>query len=181
MIIARRLGGRRFEALANTYMGQILASKGRISEAIERVEEAIAIGRESGITYSGPWALGVLAMITRDPTQRRRALKEGELILRQECVSHNYFWFYRNAMESCLESGEWEEVEHFAVALEAYTRPEPLPWSDFFITRGRILAAFGRGKRDDATMEELKRLHDEAERIGLKTAFSAFDKALAAG
>ena len=179
LIIARRLGARRFEALAHIYMGQILASKGRMSEAIERVEEAIAIGRESGITYSGPWALGVLAMITRDPAQRRRALKEGELILRQECVSHNYFWFYRNAMEACLESGEWEEVERFAAALEAYTRPEPLPWSDFFITRGRILAAFGRGQRDDVTMQELKRLRDEAERVGFKTALPALEEALA--
>ncbi len=179
LIIARRLGGRRFEALAHIYMGQILASKGRMSEAIKRVEEAIAIGRESGITYSGPWALGVLAMITRDPAQRRRALKEGDLILRQECVSHNYFWFYRNAMEACLESGEWEEVERFAAALEAYTRPEPLPWSDFFITRGRILTAFGRGQRDDATMQKLKHLRDEAERVGFKTAVPALEKALA--
>ena len=180
LIIAHRLGAQRFEALAHIYMGQILASKGRMSEAIERVEEAIAIGRQSGITYSGPWALGVLAMITRDPAQRRRALKEGELILRQECVSHNYFWFYRNAMEACLESGEWEEVERFAAALEAYTRAEPLPWSDFFIARGRALAAFGLGQRDAATIEELRRLRDEAERIGFKTAMSALDEALKA-
>jgi class 3 adenylate cyclase/tetratricopeptide (TPR) repeat protein len=179
LIIARRLGARRFEALAHIYMGQILASKGRMSESIECVEKAIAIGRESGITYSGPWALGVLAMITRDPAQRRRALKEGEQILRQECVSHNYFWFYRTAMEVCIDSGEWEEVERFAAALEAYTRPEPLPWSDFFITRGRILAAFGRGQCDDVTMQELKRLHDEAERVGFKTALPALEEALA--
>jgi len=178
LIIARRLGARRFEALAHIYKGQILASKGRMSEAIERVEEAIAIGRESGITYSGPWALGVLAMITRDPAQRRRALKEGELILRQECVSHNYFWFYRNAMEACLESGEWEEVERFAAALEAYTRAEPLPWTDFVIARGRTLATSGRGGRDAATIDELRRLRDEAERIGLTTALPALEVAL---
>ena len=57
---------------------------------------------------------------------------------------------------------------------------EPLPRTDFFIARGRALAAFGRGNRDDAAMGEIKRLRDEAERVGLKPALSALDKALAA-
>jgi hypothetical protein len=39
--------------------------------------------------------------------------------------------------------------------------------------------AHGRGARDDATMQELKRLRDEAERIGLKTAIPEIEKALA--
>ena len=33
-----------------------------------------------------------------------------------------------------------------------YTRPEPLPRSNFFIGRGRALAAHGRGSRDDPTL-----------------------------
>ncbi len=82
-------------------------------------------------------------------------------------------------MEVCLDSGEWEEVERFAAALEAYPRPEPLPWSDFFITRGRILAAFARGQRDDVTLQELKRLRNEAERVGFKTALPVLEEALA--
>lgn len=67
-----------------------------------------------------------------------------------------------------------------AAALEDYTRADPLPWSDFFIARARVLAAYGREKRDYATMQELKRLRDEAERIGLKTALPALEEALAA-
>jgi hypothetical protein len=35
-------------------------------------------------------------------------------------------------------------------------------------------------KRDDTTVQELKRLRDEAERVGLKPALSALDEALAA-
>ncbi len=80
-----------------------------------------------------------------------------------------------------MKSGDWDEVERYATALEDYTRPEPLPSSDFFIARGRALAAHGRGSRDDKTMQELKRLRDEGERVGLKTAISALDEALAAG
>ena len=58
---------------------------------------------------------------------------------------------------------------------------EPLPRTDFFIARGRALAAFGRGSRDDATMQELKYLRSDAERVGLKTASTTLDEALAPG
>jgi hypothetical protein len=59
------------------------------------------------------------------------------------------------------------------VALEDYTRAEPLPWCDFFIARGRVLAAFGQGQRDGEVLAELRRLRAEAERIGLTTALPA--------
>ena len=88
-------------------------------------------------------------------------MEEGEQILRSGAVSHNHFWFYRDAMDTSLRVGEWDSVERFAASLEAFTRPEPLPWSDFFIAHGRTLAAFGRGKRDERTFSELRRLRDE--------------------
>ena len=84
-------------------------------------------------------------------------------------------------MEGALERQDWKLVERYAEAMEAFTSIEPLPRTDFFIARGRALAAFGRGSRDDKTMQELKRLRDEGERVGLKTALSALDEALAAG
>ena len=74
---------------------------------------------------------------------------------------------------------EWDEVDRYAQALEDYTRPEPLPRSDFFIARGRALAAHGRGNRDHAIMAELQHLHDEAESIGLKFVLPALETALA--
>jgi hypothetical protein len=95
--------------------------------------------------------------------------------------SHNYYYFYRYAIDASLGASDWDDVERYPAALEDDTRPEPLPWSAFFIARGRALAAFRRGSRDDATMQNLKCLRDEAERIGLKTALSALDEALAAG
>ncbi len=73
---------------------------------------------------------------------------------------------------------EWNEVDRYAQALEDYTSAEPLPLTDFYISRGRGLAAFGRGKRDDATVQELQRLHDEAKRVGLELAVPALEKAL---
>jgi len=82
-------------------------------------------------------------------------------------------------MDACLDSGEWDEVDRYADALEDFTRVEPLPWCDFFIARGRALSAYGRGQRDETTMEKLRRLHDEADRVGLMMALPEIDAALA--
>jgi hypothetical protein len=81
-------------------------------------------------------------------------------------------------MEIGRIEGNWEKVDRYASALEDYTRAEPLPWTDLFIARGRTLAAFGRGKRDDTTIHELQRVRDEAEGLGLKTALPALEEAL---
>ena len=64
------------------------------------------------------------------------------------------------------------------MALEDYTRPEPLSWCDFFIVRGRVLAAWGRGRRDAEALAELRRLREEAERTGFIIALPALEAAL---
>jgi len=139
------------------------------------------ISRETGTGYCGPLILASLARATYDADERSEALSEGERLLDEGCLSHNYYEFYSEGMEGALERRDWMLVERYAEALKAFTSIEPLPRTDFFIARGRALAAFGRGIRDDATMQELQRLRGEAERVGFKTALSALDKALAAG
>ncbi len=152
--------------------------EGRRSEALELCERAIVISRETGIGYVGPAALGDRALYSTDPAVRRQALQEGESLLSRGAVSHNHFQFYDDAMEACLDSRQWDEVDRYAAALEDFTRREPLLWCDFFIARGRTLAALGRGMRDEATMQELRRLRDERARNGVKSAVSALESAL---
>ena len=82
-------------------------------------------------------------------------------------------------MEVCLSTNEWDEVERYAEALEKYTGPEPLPWSDYYIARGRALAAHGRGEREDELRAKLRELKDEAERVGFSPALPAIEAALA--
>ncbi len=178
--IARRLGSRIFEGNSLAVLGSIIAQTGRRVEAQVLVQAAIAILRESesAMRFAGPHALGTLALVTDAPDERHLALKEGQALLLGDSVSHNYLRFYRDAMETCLQMAEWDELERYAAALENYTYDEPLPWSDFYIARGRALAAFGRGSGDEATMQELQRLRDEAERVGLKGAIPALEEAL---
>ena len=82
-------------------------------------------------------------------------------------------------MDASLDLADHDEAERYAAALEGFTRPEPLPWADFFVARGRALAAFGRGRRDPTLGRELARLRREGERLGLKVALPAIEAALA--
>lgn len=159
----------------------ILRAEGRRAEARDLLHRALAISRETGISFVGPWILGHLAVAAEDPATRQEALAEGEEILRRGSVGRNHLWFYRYAMEASLDGGEWDAAERYAAALVDYTRSEPLPWADFFIAYGRALATHGRGRRDRATRRELRRLREEAERLSLRIALPALERALAAG
>jgi class 3 adenylate cyclase/tetratricopeptide (TPR) repeat protein len=178
-ILVERLGARRFEAFNLDFLAKILRLEGRRAEAVKQCEKAVVISRETGAGFAGPRVLAELARNTDNPAARRQALHEGEKILREGAVSHNHFYFYADGMDAHLESKQWDEVDRYAAALEEFTRPEPVPWCDFFIARGRTLAAYGRANRDDSTLQELQRLRGEAERVGLRMALPAIAAALA--
>lgn len=178
--LALQLGAMRFEAQNLTWLARIRIAQSRRSEALELLEQALQISRDTGVTFTGPRVLSGTALATQDPEKRRSVLEEGEAVLRSGAISHNYFWFYRDAIEVSLNSGDWESVELYAAALEDYTRPEPLPWCDFFIARGRALAAFGQGRRGAETLAELRRLREQAERRGFMTVLPTLDAALEA-
>ena len=110
---------------------------------------------------------------------RREALEEGESILRIGSPAHNHFWFYTFAIEASLASGAWAEAERYAAALEAYTETEPVFWSTFFAAWGGVLAAHGRGARDEGLMNRLREVREQASGIGLRYALPLLDKALA--
>ena len=174
-----RIGARRFLQGCLLYQGKAALAEGRRQEALELLEEALAISRETGLGFHGPNVLGGLAQAAEDPSERRRALAEGEAIIGRGAVGHNHLRFYPDAIETALDLGDWDKAERYADALEAFTRPEPLPWSDFFIARGRALAAIGRGRRDENTRLKLDRLSDEARRLELLTALPALEQAFA--
>jgi tetratricopeptide (TPR) repeat protein len=179
--LVEHLGARAWEPDIGLNEAEFHEAEGRHRQALDALEQSLAIARETSVGFLVPRILGVLAATTDDPSIRDNALNEGEALLQKGSLSHGYLEFYRHAMEARLKPGDWHEVERYAAALEDFTRPEPLPWSDFFIARARVLAAYGRGKRDDATVQELKRLRDEAVRVGFIKALPALEKALEAG
>jgi tetratricopeptide (TPR) repeat protein len=176
--LIERIGARRFVPENLTYLAKISRAEGRQSEARRLLDEAIAVSRETGITFFGPRVLAELALSAEDPAQQQKALGEGEQILSDGCVGHNHLWFYRDAMEAALTIRDWNSVDRHASALAAFTEPEPLPWSNFFIALGRALADFGRGRCNDRTLCELRHLRDQAGQAGLKLSAIKIDQAL---
>ena len=177
--LARQLRARRFEAEGLLFLAAVEGACGQRTVAASLMREALAIGRETGMAFLGPALLAWLALFTDDDAERRAAVAEGEALLAAGSVSHNYFFFYRAAIEIALASEDWCAAERYAAALEDYTRAEPLAWSDFVIARGRALAAWGRGERDATTIERLRGLRAHAERAGLRNALAALEAALA--
>jgi class 3 adenylate cyclase/tetratricopeptide (TPR) repeat protein len=179
--LIERIATRRFMARHLLQMGRIRLEQDNRREAAKLCRSAMKISRETGIGYCGAAILATLARATDDADERVEALSDGQQLLDEGCVSHNYYEFYIEGMEGALERQDWELVERYAEALAAFTSIEPLPRTEFFIARSRALAAFGRGRRDDETMQRIKCKRDEAERVGLRTALLALDQALVAG
>jgi tetratricopeptide (TPR) repeat protein len=179
--LSRELGALRFEASSWLFLGKLLAMQGRYDEALPLIERSLAHSRQIGIAYVGPIALGALALVTTDPTAREQALAEAEHILRTGVSSHNHLYFYRDAMEVTLAMGDHERLARYALALEQFTAAEPLPWSDFFIARARLLAAYARGHHDPDTLGRIEALCRRGREAGYHFAVEALDRALAAG
>jgi hypothetical protein len=98
-------------------------------------------------------------------------------MLGRGAVGHNHLWFYRDAIEALLSAGDGAGALTYVVALEDYTRAEPLPWSDLFAKRGRLLAGALRGIDEDIRAE-LTRIRFSLERAGLKPFLPAVNAAL---
>jgi class 3 adenylate cyclase/tetratricopeptide (TPR) repeat protein len=179
LTLAQQLGARRFETEALAFRAELHRLAGRRTEALADAEEAVKISRETSIAFLGPFALGALALATGDPSARQVALDEAEALLRAGAVSHNHLLFPRDAIEVYLEAGNWDRVESIASKLEQYTRPESLPFADFYVARGRALAACGRGSSDmNGLAAELQRLLDKGERLGILIALPGIHAAV---
>jgi class 3 adenylate cyclase/tetratricopeptide (TPR) repeat protein len=180
LTLARTLGARRFEALGLNDLAMILNTEGRRSEALQVLHRALEISRETGINFVGPFILGQIAATTDEPEESREALNEGEALLGKGAVGHNHLWFHRYAVEAALRACKWDDAERFCAALEDYTRPEPLPWADFFIKYGRSLSGHGRNPGAQSSIEVLS-LRAEAERLNFGSVFATIDQFLATG
>ena len=64
--LIQRLGAWRFEPIALLFVAKIIAIQGQYAEAIQLLERAVMVSRETGPSFTGAWALGALAVVTRD-------------------------------------------------------------------------------------------------------------------
>ena len=151
------LGSGRFRPFLLESSARIALLQGDPARAKRLIDEALVLARDAGMMrFIGPWLLGTAAWCTTDPALRNASLDEGEALLAQGCVGHNYYRFYTHAVEASLLAGDTQRCAHWAAALEEYTRPEPNPWADFYVAFARLRSDFAEGKPD--LMEEAERL-----------------------
>src|SRR5262249_36485128 len=143
---ARALGARRFETQGLATQAELHLAEGDLATARDLLLKALAISREIGPTFAGPLVLGNLARATADPAEGRGSLAEGEAVLNAGALSHNYFYFYRAAIEASLAAGDFAAADRYADAFAAVDRTTPIPRAKVLAARGQALAAFGRGQ-----------------------------------
>ena len=97
-------------------------------------------------------------------------------MLHRGCVSHNHFWFHRDAMDVWICAGNLPAAIEHAEMLETYTATEPVPWTNFYVRRGRALARFLDGS--DEAREEIESLMAEAKTAELRSAVPMMTAAL---
>jgi class 3 adenylate cyclase/tetratricopeptide (TPR) repeat protein len=174
-----QLGAARFEPLRLNCLAKTLRAMDRWAEALPLLRRSVEASRATSLAFSGPSALGALALTTDGADERRSAIAEGESLLRAGSVAHNHFRFYRDTIEAALRATDWDEAERLAEALAAFAAPEPLPWTSFYAARGHALARWGRGKRSGVLRSHLTGLAGEAGTAGLLLAVPAIERALA--
>jgi tetratricopeptide (TPR) repeat protein len=177
--LARSAGARRYQSVDLYLLALLRIKQGQRNQARERLSEALELARQTGMGFLGAAVFGALGLAADAPEERKGALQEGENLLRQDCVGHCYYWFYRDAIDATLAAEEWDEAVRYTDALEEYARAEPLPWVRLSAARARALAAAGKRGLDAALLSDLKQLRAEVERVALGSALPALDAALA--
>ena len=181
--LAESLGANRFQPFLTIFEARAkLASGAPRAEIAPMVREALKISAETGITFLGAWLNSTLAQTLDDEPAVQAALAEGERLLADGCVGHNYYGFYADAMQISLDRKAWDEVSRYAELLREYMSAEPLPWADYRIRRAEALARAGQAGPDgpdDETRELLGGLSAEGRESGLAHMLIDIEAALA--
>ena len=144
-----------------------LFASGRQSEGREVAAEAVKLDEETAVHFNLVRALGTRALLLDDPDETICVLKRGEDHLRQGVMSHNYLWFYPDAIRAAFRMRDWDLATHYADSLEAYTAKEPLPWGNYYCELARTVKKLAIDPEDKRALVELTNLRDQANITGL--------------
>lgn len=165
LALATAVSARQYTPAILANQANVHCAKGDHATAREKLASALPLSREVGMEMSGAMILGLLAIVAADPAEREHHRAEAEALLAAGCLSHNYLHYYRYSIDDALARGEWARVHRHVDGLAAYTRDEPLPYTDFLMARGRVLATLAERPQDPRLRNEIARLQERADRL----------------
>ena len=139
--VARELGAPRFQAFLLESVARIRFACGDCAGAMQAIDEAWTLAQSANVLrFIGPWICGTRALLSQDAGTAQAWLAQGQQLIDAGCVGHNYFWFYKHAMQTSLDFRWPDAALGYAQLLEDHTRSQPAPWASVFIERCRLIA-----------------------------------------
>lgn len=165
--VARELGAPRFQAFLLESVARIRLADGDRAGAMQAIDEAWDLAQSANVLrFIGPWICASRALVLQDADMAQASLSQGQVLIDAGCVGHNYFWFYKHAMQTCLDRGWLDAALGYAQRLEDHTRSQPAPWADVFIERCRLLVESRPERVTAAVAERAQRLLQVLQRSG---------------
>jgi len=175
--LARRLEHSYFLVNGLSKKAEVLMHTGRREAARNLLDECIDLLSDAGWIFNGPKVLCLRGIVADTDDERATYYARADRILAEGCVSHNYFWSYRDRLEAALEAGNWEGATDFADRLENYALGEPLPWSTLFVAVARVACRAGQGERNAELVAEISDLQRQVKQAGFARAAVILEQA----
>lgn len=173
----RELGATRYDQMALLGLGVSLARLGEHKDALARLREGCDVAERTRRGFHGAELYAQLAYLTPDKAESQAALAKVETILAEGFVGHSPLRAYPVAAATALRWDEFARAERYLDALAQFTRPEPLPYTDFYIAYWR--AAIAARQRPDAARDAHAeaQLTQTAERLHMRDALARMGNA----
>lgn len=178
--LSERLGAGRLKSYGLVMQAMAALLAGDRDAGRRYADEALRVAEDSALAFAGGWIFGLLARLAPTLERMTENLDRGEAMLSAGALAHNHYFFRREAIDACLARELWDEAERHADAFEAYVGAEGGQWAEQVVTRGRALAAWGRGERSKTVVAGLHRARELTLSMGWCGAMPALEQALVA-
>jgi tetratricopeptide (TPR) repeat protein len=177
--LVKQIGAKRFEPFLLESLSRIYLWQGKHAQAIETIDRGIKLLADvNAETFIGPWLLATKALLCTQKTQADSYLKQGQFLLDQGCIGHNYYRFYIAAIEVNLQLNDLVAAKSYINKLQKFTENEPTPWSEFYINRAKLIISINQNQANTDLQMKIKNLIQHAKKINLLTAIPRLEQAL---
>ncbi|MFZ6746691.1 AAA family ATPase [Undibacterium sp. JH2W] len=162
---ARRMGARRFEAIALEGCARLAFHEGEQDSARAFITEAVALVERHHLQrFIGPWVWGSYALISEDLQLSQQAMAQASLQLDQNCLAHNGLRYHLAAAELSLLAGDFSGAQDHAQKMGQFASTA-CAWVSHHQTLITVLAAALQSSEAHASLA-WQEMQDQASQLG---------------